>query len=169
MTFMHPDRVRAARRLAGAFLIVVVLVGMRAPAVRAATQDVSADMAAVGAVVDAFVRAWSGTAPAELAALLTDDVQAFDIGFTERGRAAVERRRTELPQRLQGVRIIESPELTLSGNLAFATLTVSGHNDTPSGPMQVWFRCSLVVRRLDGDWRVDHYHLSGDPDRPRAF
>ena len=152
-------------RVTGVVLFVLLAAGSAA----AQPAGPAEDMVAIGARIRDFVRIWDAGDVADMLDAVTDDVQAYDIAFSATGRDELARAVSDLPSRLDGVRVIQSPTITWSGNLAFAVFTTEGRRDSPAGGMQVWNRWSMVIRKVDSAWRVAHYHLSGDPGRPRAF
>ena len=53
-------------------------------------------------------------------------------------------------------------EITADGDVAFAT-SIDSMTATPKGstePFTLWYRVTLGLRRIDGQWRVTHEHES---------
>jgi creatinine amidohydrolase len=133
------------------------------------------DERAVRAIGDAFTAYWANSDAERIAGLWNaGGDMAHPDGYVERGpevirqnRAALfarrEYRNTRHPLSLYAVRCLANDIAVADGKWELrGVLTASGH----PAPFTTG-RCTLVVRRRDGAWRIEAYRYSVDvPDQP---
>ncbi|MBT0964038.1 YybH family protein [Denitromonas iodatirespirans] len=105
----------------------------------------------------------------------TDDLVAFDAIGPLRfdGRAAYEAHWRRCLEMCPGTMIFDMHDLTLSldGTVGFGHYLVRCGMTAEDGTEQAsWMRCSVGLRKIDGQWRIAHEHFSApfDPETWKA-
>jgi uncharacterized protein (TIGR02246 family) len=141
------------RRLAVALVVLMAVCSLTVRG-QAPAQDRQADVAAVKAVVAAYVDARESRNATKLAALFTEDAdQLVSSGEWRRGKAAVVEGGLASSARSSGVRTVEVETVRfVSGDVAVADgrYEIAASGNTPARRMWTAF---VMVRR-DGGWRI---------------
>jgi uncharacterized protein (TIGR02246 family) len=143
----------------------------------ASTNDTNNE-AQIRAVIDSWMAAFKGRDLDAMMAHYPDDVQVFDLKppLRHKGLAAYRRLWEECLPCMDWVTSYELQELTIHAGdeVAFShSLNHMSGTRPETGETDMWLRVSIGYRKIGGQWKVVHEHVSVpvhmEPPFPAAF
>jgi len=131
-----------------------------------AAVDTAAEKEAVGDVLVAYISSVENENMADYAKNIGHDPEMVNFGaFGEpiRGRDDLEIVMTNQNEMLDNIQIAENDpriHISPSGDLAWATSLWQFHATAGADTMNLPVRCTWVLQRQDGQWKIVHFHKS---------
>jgi ketosteroid isomerase-like protein len=120
-------------------------------------------MVAINSVLTQLMDAYNRGDLDGVTKLMANEVVAFGSVFNARGVAEVRQKAGAAVKSVKGARPVEKPDVTMSGNLAFAAFRTDVERDAAGGPATVRLRWTVVFQKTNSRWVVTHFHVSPEP------
>jgi ketosteroid isomerase-like protein len=95
--------------------------------------------------------------------MMMPDIVAFGSTFNASNAAEVAAKAAPTVKGIKSALPLEKPNVTMSGNLAFATFRTDVHREGAAGAETRRLRWTVVFQKANDRWLVSHFHTSSEP------
>jgi ketosteroid isomerase-like protein len=153
-----------ARLIVASLLLALAALAVEPQRALAGQATPTGEMVAINDVLMQLMDGYSRGDLDAVGKLMANEVVAFGSIFDARGLAEVKQKAGPALNGIKGARPLEKPDVTMSGNLAFAAFRTDVEKDATVGASSVRLRWTIVLQKASNRWVVTHFHVSPDPE-----